>query len=315
MEVSVVVPTCGRKKKLIDCLSSLAKQNYPLNKFEVIVVDDRANKEIKKLIFQIKFNFGNLVYVSQLSRGPAVARNLGVEAAQGKIVLFTDDDCVAEKNWVELMVKIHKDNPDVSAVGGGTYSRSPKIAVLVSQFLSTCSINTNIDGKEEIIFFPTCNVSLKREIFEKYKFDKDFPLPGGEDLDFFWRLFKDGHRFIWDKKIRVIHYREDTFISFLEQAYIYGRGNLLTKYKNNSHVLLKELKIGRSSFWLSTLGNLIKIPRFSCILGKQFLKHQSKGTGARRITVYIYFALHKIFYIFGNIHEYFRIQSGNVKQS
>ena len=121
-----------------------------------------------------------------------------------------------------------------------------------------------------------------------------------------------GFRFLWNKDIKVFHDRDDAIHSFIRQAYIYGRGNLLTQYLHNDHPLLKELKAGRLSFWSATLVNFIKIPRFSFLLGKRLARENPIMFFPKKIMIYIYFIIHKIFYIFGNLIEFLRINSKKI---
>ncbi|MBL7196978.1 MAG: glycosyltransferase [Candidatus Omnitrophica bacterium] len=311
IDISVVVPTCNRIKRLNDCLNSLFEQDYPREKLEIIIVDDRANDKVKEMLGGLKAQYFPVKYVAQRNKGPARARNQGAKASLGKIIAFVDDDCTADKDWARLMVKTHQANSNIIAVGGANFTSTQKTSVLVSQFLSTCSIETNINGRSEVIFFPTCNVSFKRDVFKDHEFNERFPLPGGEDLEFFWRLFKDGHRFIWDKDIKVIHYRDESVQSFIKQAYIYGRGNLLVQHLHKDQPLLKELKTGRFSFWMATLINIIKIPRFTFLLGKRLIEEDNIKDIYKKISVYLFFVLHKVVYMIGNVFEYFIIRKGD----
>ncbi len=311
-EISVIIPTYNRDDILKKCLLSLHEQDYPKNKYEVIIVSDGFSSKVTEMINSLKKDHKNLIHIQQSHKGPAAARNLGIKKAQGEIISFIDDDCAADKSWLKLIAETHRDNPDVPVVGGYTFTLTEKVHVLVSQFLSTCSIETNIDEKKELIFFPTCNVSFKRWILDKYNFNEEFPFAGGEDLEFFWRLFKDGYNFVWDKNIKTTHHRDSKFSSFVKQAYIYGRGNLLVQYMHGDHPLLKELKKGRIIFWIATIVNIVKLSRFSYILGKKFIKENNILAMHKKVSVYFYFTLHKIFYITGNIAEYFRLMKKRV---
>jgi len=286
----------------------LLGQDYPKDEFEIIVVDDRGDYEVEKMLLDLKKEHKHLYYLKQNCKGPATARNLGIKHAKADIVAFVDDDCQLERNGLKLMTKTHEDYPNMAAVGGDTLCASQPPPVLVSQFLATGSIQTVIRGNKEVIFFPTCNVSFKRKILERYNFNENFPLPGGEDLEFFWRLFKAGMRFIWNKNIKLWHYRDSKIKNFIQQAYIYGRGNLLTKSLHQDHPLLKELKTGKGMFWLATLINIIKIPRFSFCLGRRLIKDNRINNVCQRAVIYMYFVIHKIFYLFSNSAEYLRIQ-------
>ncbi|MDD5115943.1 MAG: glycosyltransferase [Candidatus Omnitrophica bacterium] len=306
MDISIVIPTYKRYDLLKQCLDSVLQQDYPLDGYEVIVVDDACEGIIKGMLEGLMGRYPNLRYLTQAHRGPAAARNLGIRSCRGDIIGFIDDDCLVDKDWVRLMVQAHLNAHEIAAVGGLTVAYTAKSTVLASQFLSNCSIETFYRGSSQVIFFPTCNVSLKKEIFQAFRFDENFPAPGGEDLEFFWKLFKDGYRFVWDKKIRTVHYRDETTSSFLKQAYIYGRGNFLAQYLHGDHPLLKELKTGSVSFWCASFINIMKIPRFSYLLGRKLIKESGIKSTWKKLSIYAYFLLHKIFYILGNISEYIR---------
>lgn len=308
IDISVVVPTHNRRAELKNCLDSLFNQDYPQERIEIIVIDDSASEVTEKELYELKKSHSNLRYFAQYHKGPASGRNLGARASLGEVIGFIDDDCVVSRDWIKLMIENHRKNPQLVAVGGLTLTSTQNTSVLVSQFLSTCSIEISLNGRREVVFFPTCNVSLKRWVFEKYKFNEKFPFPGGEDLEFFWRLFKDGYRFIWNKDIRVMHYRDDSTIGFIGQAYVYGRGNFLVQHLHKDQPLLKELKTGRFSFWSASIINIIKIPRFSYLLGKRLIREGNIKNLYKKLSVYSYFVIHKIFYILGNILEFIRIK-------
>lgn len=306
----MIIPTHKRPLLLRECLRSVFEQEYPRDRFEVIVVMDGKDEATESMLKGLTSGFHNLRYVGQENKGPAAARNLGIRSSSGEIVGFIDDDCVLDKDWVKLMIQAHLNNPAIAAVGGLTIPSNQNSAVLASQFLSNCSIETFFRGVPRIIFFPTCNVSLKRHIFEAYQFDESFPFPGGEDLELFWKLFKEGYHFIWDKEIKIIHCREETTRSFFRQAYTYGRGNFLVQYLHGDQPLLKELKTGWITFWFASLINLIKIPRFSYSLGSRLIRENNIGDVRKKMSIYGYFVLHKMFYLLGNIAEFIRTRKG-----
>ena len=315
VDISIVIPTCNRLEKLKGCIQSILGQDFLKERMEIIVVDDRADREVENILEYFKRQHQNLRYVAQYYKGPAAARNLGARISKGRLLGFVDDDCILGSNWLKSMLSAHDQNPEVAAVGGDTLTSVNKASLLASQFLSTGSIETDVNGEKEVIFFPTCNVSIKKEIFNSYCFNENFPFPGGEDLEFFWRLFKDGHRFIWDRSIQVTHCRDDTLRSFLKQAYCYGRGNLLVQHIHGDQPLLKELKTGNFTFWAATFINIIKIPRFSYVIGKRLIRANNIKGGHKRLSIYFFFLLHKILYILGNIVEFLNVHGGRYKKN
>ena len=97
--VSVIIPTYNDGNKLKECLKALEKQNFPREKFEIIVVDDGSDDSTTSIIKNHEVQ-----YYYQNNRGPAAARNKGAEMARGDIILFTDSDCIPDKSWVKEMV-------------------------------------------------------------------------------------------------------------------------------------------------------------------------------------------------------------------
>jgi molybdenum cofactor biosynthesis enzyme MoaA/glycosyltransferase involved in cell wall biosynthesis len=307
MKISIVIPTYDRPNQLMQCIGSLQRQEFESLEAEIVVVDDKADKKIQKMLQAFEQARFPVHYFSQQAKGPAAARNLGIKQAKADIIGFIDDDCIACENWLSLMYQAHIKHRECVAVGGDTLVGYESIAAQIGQFLSTCSIQTFIDSKLQTIFFPTCNVSIKKTLFKTIAFNEKFPLPGGEDLEFFWQAYKQGYKMYWDKNIKVLHYRDKSMKSFIRQAYNYGRGNYYVQYIHKDHPLLKEIKTGIVSFWAACLINILKIPRFSFILGKKMIAAGKNITGFDKIKIYVLFALHKIVYISGNIAEYLRI--------
>ena len=307
MDISIIIPTYNRKDRLRQCLRSIIEQDYPQDKFEIIVVDDGSNDGTQDLLKDLSEKHHNLRYFSQTHRGPAAARNIGIKKAEAEIIGFTDNDCILKNDWIKQMLSVHKLEEDVMVIGGLTKVDNRNIRALVSQFLSDGAIETNIDGTIRTIFFPTCNVSFKKKYLDE-EFNELFLLPAGEDLEFFWRLYKKGSKLDYKQNIEIFHNCNSSFKSFLKQAYMYGRGNYLVQHIHRDHPLLKEIKTENNiSFIFGLIINFIKIPRFSYLLGSRLIHKHNCLSFYDKFRTCFYFALHKIVYLIGNIAEHKRV--------
>jgi glycosyltransferase involved in cell wall biosynthesis len=130
LKASVVVVTKDRPENLRNLLRSLIDQT--LMPDEVIVVDNNSSKSYSSVLNEFR-NRLNLTTVVETVVGIPAARNRGIKAASGDIILFTDDDCVADKHWVEEMVKPFYKNPYIGLVGGEINSEA-KVGSLVEEF-------------------------------------------------------------------------------------------------------------------------------------------------------------------------------------
>ena len=305
MGIAIIIPTYNRKDKLKACLKSLLTQECAWEIDELIIVDDGSTDGTAKMIHEFSVNNPSIRYLYQSNKGPAAARNLGIGQAIADIVAFSDNDCVLSPFWIRGMLEAHKAYPEAAAIGGVTKVNTANIKAAVSQSLSDGAIETDISGTKEVIFFPTCNVSFKRKYISGEAFNELFPYPAGEDLEFFWRIFKKGRRFIHRQDVEVFHNCHPDLRSFLRQAYLYGRGNYLAQYIHKDHPLLKEIKTNSSpGFMLGTVINFLKIPRFAYFMGKRLIQSYRRFSWFESFRIYIYFAMHKIMYLIGNIAEH-----------
>ena len=110
--ISVIIPAYNAERTLPFTLRALQNQTLPRDLYEVIVVDDASTDGTAAVAHE----FG-VRYRMQNKEGPAAARNLGVRAARGDIILFTDADCIPAENWIEKMVKPFEESR--SGGGGG----------------------------------------------------------------------------------------------------------------------------------------------------------------------------------------------------
>jgi GT2 family glycosyltransferase len=197
MKASIVIPTRNRAARLRACLESLVAQD--LQDFEVIVVDNASEDETEAVAH--KRGLTPFVRYLRLSgaRGPAVARNVGWRAAQGELVVFTDDDVVARPGWLATLIAAHERDPD--AVVQGRTEIDPREAPRLGAFGRSQQV-TSGPGP----WFQTCNIAYPRALLERLGgFDESFTDASGEDTDLGWRALEAGTRVVFEPTAIVWH--------------------------------------------------------------------------------------------------------------
>ncbi len=111
MKFSAVVPTFNRKATLRQTLSAPVAQDYA--GYEIIIVDDDSNDGAADMIAQ---EFPQVHYIRQANRGPAAARNRGIQKATGELIAFTDDDCVPPPAWLSRLADGFKRHPHAASM-------------------------------------------------------------------------------------------------------------------------------------------------------------------------------------------------------
>ncbi len=175
VRISIVVPTRDRPELLRECLEALSQQDIE-EPFEVIVVDDSPVPVELPAVAGLHSRT-----VASGGRGPAAARNAGIAAASGVIVLFTDDDTRPDRRWVRSAVAHLDAHPLDVGVEGPTWS--PPFDHLYEHSVHSAGYHALL----------TCNIAYRRSTLRELgAFYEGFPHPHCEDLDFGFRALSLG---------------------------------------------------------------------------------------------------------------------------
>jgi GT2 family glycosyltransferase len=221
---SIVVPTYNRPHQLAGLLRALASIDYPLEQFDVIVVDDGGRISLEPVVAPFESQI-NLSLLKQPNGGAASARQTGVERAQGFYVAFTDDDCQPAPNWLRSLESSLTATPGC-AVGGRTINGlTDNVYSSATQTLENylrAQWNTESAGTG---FFGTANLAMPLDLFRSIGgFDVQHWPHGGEDRDLCARWIEHGYSLVYAPDAVVHHLHNLNFFSFPRQHFGYGRG-------------------------------------------------------------------------------------------
>ncbi|MBV8359731.1 MAG: glycosyltransferase family 2 protein, partial [Deltaproteobacteria bacterium] len=114
-KVSIVICAYNAERTMRQCLESLRRLDYP--NFEVIIVDDGS----RDATAQIAVDFPEFRLIRQSNKGLSVARNVGLHAALGELIAYTDSDCVVDPHWLSFMVRAMAEG-GLDGCGGPNYA-------------------------------------------------------------------------------------------------------------------------------------------------------------------------------------------------
>lgn len=100
--VSVIIPIYHDWERLALCVDALEKQTYPQSSYEIIIVNNDPEDPVPDFLYDLD----SIVLLSEAKPGSYAARNCGIRAAKGKILAFTDSDCIPLENWVEAAASL-----------------------------------------------------------------------------------------------------------------------------------------------------------------------------------------------------------------
>lgn len=186
--ITIAMITRNMAGSLRECLVRLSQQT--IQDFEIVLVDDRSHDGTRDVIEQhgdprVRY------FRNDKKLGYGGTRNLTLEKARGHYIFFTDADCVPKKDWLEKGVAAYQRTNCLGVVGKTLPLRE-----------STCRSDrkvVNLDGR-----FMTCNMSFRRDIFEKLGgFDPAFDA-GQEDVEFGLRAKQHG-TIIFEQEMIIYH--------------------------------------------------------------------------------------------------------------
>ena len=201
MFFSVVIPTYNRRAILEKCLKALENQDYrlPVADYEVVVVDDGSTDGTLEWLKMKAQEWPRLRPFARDHRGPAAARNFGVERARGDTIIFIDSDLVVTETFLMAHAAGLIEGRKKSDIASATLRDR---VFTYGRVINTCNFDNPTAEPYKLTdfsaaFFATGNVAIARHwLIEVGLFDTRFRQYGWEDLELGVRLKKLGFQLI-----------------------------------------------------------------------------------------------------------------------
>ncbi|HKD66911.1 MAG TPA: glycosyltransferase, partial [Candidatus Binataceae bacterium] len=238
--VSVVICAYNAERTIGPCLESLRKLDYP--NYEVVVVDDGS----RDATAEIATRFPEFRLIRQPNKGLSVARNVGMQAALGEFIAYTDSDCVVDPHWLTFMIGAMTANR-FDACGGPNYAPHEEgrtEACVSASPGAPCHVLTAEDRAEHLA---GCNMVFRKTVLQRIGgFDPQFTA-AGDDVDICWRALDEGFVLGFSPAAFVWHFRRNTVKAYYNQQRGYGKAEamLYRKYPERFNALGQVMWRGR----------------------------------------------------------------------
>lgn len=256
---SIIVPAYQEAAKIAECVGSVATQTVDRSEYEIIVVDDASTDGTAAAA---KAAGADRVLTIEHG-GPSAARNAGLAVASGDIVLFTDADCVAARDWLETMLQPLAEPATVGVKGVYRTRQTALIPRLVQ--LEFEMRYERMAVLSEIDFIDTYAAAYRREILkEEGGFSTDYPVASAEDVDLSFRLACKGYRLVFAPHASVWHTHPASLWSYLKRKMRFGywRALLYTRYPDKRGGDAHTDPALKSQFELVAMAGLLGIGGF-----------------------------------------------------
>ncbi|HYG28188.1 MAG TPA: glycosyltransferase [Caulobacteraceae bacterium] len=254
--LTIAICTKDRAARLKRLLTSLvaARETSPFAATEILVVDNAPSDESTHEAVQ---SFGDLRYVREAKAGLDFARNTALANATGDYLAFLDDDVVVDRHYLHGLYRAWRGAPDAGGFTGLVlpYKLETEAQVCFERgggfgrgFIRT-DFHTERFGNAlhpvgAGILGAGCNMCFDRRLLNEIggfddALDTGAPLPGGGDLDIFYRALRSGRRMVYEPTYAVYHEHRETLEQLTRQYWTWGLGFMafLTKARRHDPAL------------------------------------------------------------------------------
>ena len=219
IDISVIVPVRNAAATLGNCLEALLSQDLPAASYEIILVDNQSTDDS----VAVAERYQGVRVLSESQKGAYKARNRGLQAASGKLIAFTDADCVPQKDWLRCLKKCLAD-PRVKIVMGRDIPAGQTTAVrLLGNYDHFKEIFVMSSSDPGIYYGHTNCLMTRREIFDETDFFDE--RPRGADVIFVQRVLSryGTGAVLYQSDAVVAHTEIRSAFVYFKKAFIYGR--------------------------------------------------------------------------------------------
>lgn len=231
---SIIVCTFNRLNYLKRCLPSLLEQNYP--EYEIIIVDDGSTDGTREFLDSL--NDGEIKAIHhEYNQGLSASRNTGIKNASYDIVVFTDDDCQADTNWLTEIAKGFADEQAGFVIGQTFYVSRDYHGYFPERLVSNPGARWPMG----------CNIAYRKKVFAACgDFDSRFFDYNNEDSEMAIRAVSQGFSFVRAPAAVVYHQKMDWSVKALVRAAINASvwPVLKKKYPRHYQVFGPPVKFG-----------------------------------------------------------------------
>jgi glycosyltransferase involved in cell wall biosynthesis len=261
--LSVAICTRDRAATLNRCLDSVLPLQAKYD-FELLVIDnappDNATAELVK-------KFSGVRYVLEPRPGLDFARNRAWMEATGELIAYLDDDVIVDSGWLAGLQEAFVENPDAGAFTGLVMPlRLDTLAQVL--FEKRNGFRRGFDKKRfgrEVpgnplypcgagIFGAGCNMAFRRDVLREISgfdeaLDTGAPLPGGGDLDVFYRIIRAGYALVYEPGYMVFHEHRESESALRHQYYTWGLGFMAFVEKSYRNDPSQRARFRRLVMW------------------------------------------------------------------
>lgn len=260
LDISVVIPTYNRLETLRHVIPTLLAQDVPSERYELLVCDSNSNDGTAEYLAEVSAQNPNVRHLPGAYTGRAMARNAGITAAHGEVVLFNDSDILASPGLLSQHMRHHEARSGIAVVGLEVQVNSLEdYAFKRDHPQARGSLHPPTRKKLSWLYFLTGNASVRRsDLLRVGCFDESFTGYGHEDLELGYRLQRAGIEILYEPRAVNYHCQDVPHEDQVEKMKLAGRSTVRF-YRKHPHFAVMA-NLGMTPVSLGLHAALTKLP-------------------------------------------------------
>lgn len=202
--ISVIVPFYN-ESFIEECINSLIKQNYPKDRYEIIIVDNLSDLKYRSILEKYK---SDIVVITEPIKGAYYCRNRGISVSKFDILAFTDSDCRVDLKWLSVINNyfLHAKDNIMALQGNSGYVEDNKVAQAIYQKYEETFFNYVVSKQNASLCnrIDTRNCAIKRGIIHEIGlFNERMQVWGDAELG--QRIVKATYRILYADDMKIFH--------------------------------------------------------------------------------------------------------------
>ena len=258
------MPIRNEEAYIAKALASIQAQDYPADRFELLVVDGMSDDRTREICSEMMHRFPHFKLFDNPHKIVPYALNIGLANSRGEVIIRVDGHVVLEENYLSLCVEYLQKYPAAACVGGVIVSINSSfmgeaiaLAVSSSFGVGNSYFRTRQEGDEEGYVDSVAFGAYRRDVFDTIGwFDEE--LVRCQDDEFNYRLRKSGGKIFLTPRIRSYYFSRTRLRQLWRQYFQYGLWKIRVLQKHLTMMKLRQFV--PPAFVLSLLGSLLLAP-------------------------------------------------------
>lgn len=242
--VSAMIVVRNGEKVIGRCLDSLFGQDYPKDKYEILIIDGMSVDNTLKIVEAASTREVVVRVLKNPKKILACGWNIGIREARGDYVVRLDAHAIAESDFISKNIETLTRMPEVACVGGSMETRSTTLlGKAISNVLSSPFGvgNSKFRTSKKAQYVDTVAYGMYRRAVILQAGGLNEELGRNQDIDLHGRIRRAGWKFYLETSIRTTYFSRDNYYDFIKQAWQNGWWNIVSFVNNMNSLSVRHL--------------------------------------------------------------------------